>query len=72
MGPALVVVMVTLATAAQPLGTDLYLAALPAIRREYAAPVGVVQLTLAALVLSFGLSQLLWGRCPTASGGARC
>lgn len=61
MGPALVVVMVTLATAAQPLGTDLYLAALPAIRREYAAPVGVVQLTLAALVLSFGLSQLLWG-----------
>jgi DHA1 family bicyclomycin/chloramphenicol resistance-like MFS transporter len=61
MGLALVVVMVTLATAAQPLGTDLYLAALPAIRREYAAPVSVVQLTLAALVLSFGLSQLLWG-----------
>jgi DHA1 family bicyclomycin/chloramphenicol resistance-like MFS transporter len=61
MGPALVVVIVTLATAAQPIGTDLYLAALPAIRHEYAAPVGVVQLTLAALVLSFGLSQLIWG-----------
>lgn len=61
MGPALVVTMVMLATAAQPLGTDLYLAALPAIRNEYAAPVSVVQLTLAVLVFSFGLSQLLWG-----------
>jgi DHA1 family bicyclomycin/chloramphenicol resistance-like MFS transporter len=61
MGPALVVLVVTLATAVQPLGTDLYLAALPAIRNEYAAPVGVVQLTLAVLVFSFGLSQLLWG-----------
>jgi DHA1 family bicyclomycin/chloramphenicol resistance-like MFS transporter len=61
MGPALVVTMVMLATAAQPLGTDLYLAALPAIRNEFAAPVSVVQLTLAVLVFSFGLSQLLWG-----------
>jgi DHA1 family bicyclomycin/chloramphenicol resistance-like MFS transporter len=61
MEPALVVVVVTLATASQPLGTDLYLAALPAIRREYVAPVGLVQMTLAALVLSFGLSQLIWG-----------
>jgi MFS transporter, DHA1 family, multidrug resistance protein len=61
MGPALVVLVVTLATAVQPLGTDLYLAALPAIRNEYAAPVGMVQLTLAVLVFSFGLSQLLWG-----------
>lgn len=61
MGPALVVGVVTLSTAVQPLGTDLYLAALPAIRNEYAARVGVVQLTLAVLVFSFGLSQLLWG-----------
>lgn len=61
MGPALVVLVVTLATAVQPLGTDLYLAALPAIRNEYAASVGVVQLTLAVLVFSFGFSQLLWG-----------
>ncbi|MDR3453037.1 MAG: MFS transporter [Rhodoferax sp.] len=61
MGPALVVLVVTLATAVQPLGTDLYLTALPAIRNEYHAPVSVVQLTLAVLVFSFGLSQLLWG-----------
>ncbi len=61
MGPALVVLVVTLATAAQPIGTDLYLAALPAIRNEFASAVGVVQLTLAVLVFSFGLSQLFWG-----------
>lgn len=61
MGPTLIVLVVSLATAAQPVATDLYLAALPAIRNEFAAPVGVVQLTLALLVFSFGLSQLLWG-----------
>jgi MFS transporter, DHA1 family, multidrug resistance protein len=61
MGPALVVLLVTLATAVQPLATDLYLAALPAIRDEYQAPVSMVQLTLAVVVFSFGLSQLLWG-----------
>lgn len=61
MGPALVVLVVVLGTAAQPLGTDLYLAALPAIRNEYGAPVSVVQLTLSVLVFSFGLSQLFWG-----------
>lgn len=61
MGPALVVLVVTLGTAAQPVGTDLYLAALPAIRSDYGAPVSVVQLTLAVLVFSFGLSQLFWG-----------
>lgn len=61
MGPALVVLVVVLGTAAQPLGTDLYLAALPAIRNEYGAPVNVVQLTLSVLVFSFGLSQLFWG-----------
>jgi DHA1 family bicyclomycin/chloramphenicol resistance-like MFS transporter len=61
MGPALVVMVVTLATAAQPLATDLYLAALPAIRNEYRAPVSMVQLTVAIVVFSFGVSQLLWG-----------
>lgn len=61
MPPALVVLVVTLGTMSQPLGTDLYLAALPAIRNGYGAPVSVVQLTLAALVFSFGVSQLFWG-----------
>lgn len=61
MGGALVVLVVTLLTAVQPIATDLYLAALPAIRNDYGAPVGVVQLTLSLVVFSFGLSQLLWG-----------
>lgn len=61
MSGALVVLMVTLLTAVQPIATDLYLSALPAIRREYGAPVGVVQLTLSLVVFSFGLSQLFWG-----------
>jgi len=61
MGGALVVLVVTLLTMTQPLATDLYLAALPAIRADYGVPVGVVQLTLSLVVFSFGLSQLLWG-----------
>lgn len=61
MGPALVVLVVVLGTLSQPLGTDLYLAALPAIRNEFAAPVSLVQQTLSVLVFSFGLSQLFWG-----------
>jgi DHA1 family bicyclomycin/chloramphenicol resistance-like MFS transporter len=61
MGPAIVVFVVMLATLVQPLGTDFYLAALPAIRNDFRAPVSMVQLTLAVLVFSFGLSQLFWG-----------
>lgn len=61
MSSALVVLVVTLLTAVQPLATDLYLASLPAIRNEYGAPVGLVQLTLSFVVFSFGFSQLFWG-----------
>jgi len=45
----------------QPVTTDLYLPALPALRGELAAPMSAVQLTLSALMLSFGLGQLLIG-----------
>lgn len=61
MGPALVVLVVVLGTLSQPLGTDLYLAALPAIRNELSASVNLVQHTLSVLVFSFGVSQLFWG-----------
>lgn len=61
MGSRLVVTIVTLLTLVQPLATDLYLAALPAIRNEYDSPVSLVQRTFTALVLSFGVSQLFWG-----------
>jgi DHA1 family bicyclomycin/chloramphenicol resistance-like MFS transporter len=45
----------------QPVTTDLYLPALPSLARELAAPMPRVQLTMAALMLSFGIAQLAWG-----------
>jgi MFS transporter, DHA1 family, multidrug resistance protein len=45
----------------QPVVTDLYLPALPLLGRELAAPMSAVQLTMSALILAFGLSQLIWG-----------
>lgn len=45
----------------QPLTTDLYLPALPALTAGFGAAMSQAQLTLTALVLAFGVSQLLWG-----------
>ncbi len=45
----------------QPLTTDLYLPSLPLIEREWQAPMEGLQLTMSALILSFGLAQLAWG-----------
>ena len=45
----------------QPLTTDLYLPALPLIQRDLQAPMARVQLTMSALILSFGCAQLVWG-----------
>jgi len=45
----------------QPVMTDLYLPALPLLARELAAPMSATQLTMSALILAFGLSQLVWG-----------
>lgn len=45
----------------QPVLTDLYLPALPLIAREFAAPLSAVQMTMSALILAFGLTQLVWG-----------
>ena len=45
----------------QPVLTDLYLPGLPLLARELAAPMAAVQLTMSALILAFGLSQLVWG-----------
>jgi DHA1 family bicyclomycin/chloramphenicol resistance-like MFS transporter len=41
--------------------TDLYLPALPAIKAEFAADLSQAQLTLSALLLAFGTSQMVWG-----------
>ena len=45
----------------QPITTDLYLPALPALTRDLAAPIASAQLTMAALILAFGIAQMVWG-----------
>lgn len=45
----------------QPVTTDLYLPALPALARDLGASMAAVQQTMAALLLSFGFGQLIWG-----------
>jgi DHA1 family bicyclomycin/chloramphenicol resistance-like MFS transporter len=45
----------------QPVTTDLMLPALPDLAADLAAPMATVQLTMSALILAFGLTQLVWG-----------
>lgn len=61
MPPALVVLTLALLLGIQPVTTDLYLPALPALTSGFGAPVAHAQLTLTALLLAFGCSQLLLG-----------
>ena len=61
MSPAVAVLALALLLGLQPVTTDLYLPALPALRADLAAPMGGVQLTLSALMIAFGLGQLLLG-----------
>lgn len=61
MSPTVVVVILSLLLGIQPIATDLYLPALPAITAELRAPMPQAQLTLTALLLAFGVSQLVWG-----------
>jgi DHA1 family bicyclomycin/chloramphenicol resistance-like MFS transporter len=61
MHPKLIVLMLALLLGLQPVTTDLYLPALPAITEGFGANMGQAQLTLTALLLAFGLSQLVWG-----------
>ncbi len=61
MSPALVVVMLALLLGIQPITTDVYLPALPALQADFGATMSQVQMTFAALLLAFGTSQLVWG-----------
>ncbi|MES3002382.1 MAG: multidrug effflux MFS transporter [Pseudomonadota bacterium] len=61
MPSSLVVVVLALLLGIQPVTTDLYLPALPAITESFSAPVTQAQLTLTTLLLAFGVSQLVWG-----------
>jgi DHA1 family bicyclomycin/chloramphenicol resistance-like MFS transporter len=61
MSPKLIIVLLSMLLGIQPVATDLYLPALPAIKAEFGAELSQVQLTLSALLLAFGTSQLVWG-----------
>ena len=61
MHPALIVLTLALMLGLQPITTDLYLPALPGLTQELGASMEQAQLTLTALLLAFGVSQLFWG-----------
>ena len=61
MSPGLIVLLLSLLLGLQPLTTDMYLPALPALTLGFGASMSQAQLTLTALLLAFGCSQLFWG-----------
>lgn len=61
MSAGLIVLMLSLLLGIQPITTDLYLPALPALTEGFDATMPAAQLTLSALLLAFGTSQLIWG-----------
>ncbi|MFT3956230.1 MAG: multidrug effflux MFS transporter [Piscinibacter sp.] len=76
MSPATVVLLLTLLLGIQPITTDLYLPALPTLQQDLRASMAATQLTLSALIICFGLAQLIagpladrFGRRPVLLGG---
>ncbi len=61
MSSRLTVVLLALMLGIQPVSTDLYLPTLPILTQEFGAPMSQVHMTLSALLLAFGISQLFWG-----------
>ncbi len=61
MTAATVVVLLTLLLGIQPVTTDLYLPALPTLQLDLDTSIAAAQLTLSALIISFGLGQLVCG-----------
>ena len=61
MPASLVVWFTSLFLGLQPITTDLYLPALPSMTQALGASMPQAQLTLSALLLCFGTSQLFWG-----------
>lgn len=59
--PWIVVPALAVLLGLQPVTTDLYLPALPALRADLQGSMAATQLTLSALLLSFGVSQLFLG-----------
>lgn len=58
---ALAALALSLLLGLQPITTDVYLPALPLLTRELHAPLTGAQLTMSALMLAFGVAQLVWG-----------
>lgn len=61
MSAGTVVFVLSLLLGIQPVTTDLYLPALPAITSGFGASLSQAQLTLTGMLLAFGLSQMVWG-----------
>ena len=59
--PGLAALMLALLLGLQPVTTDLMLPALPALAADLGATMAPAQLTMSALILAFGLAQLVWG-----------
>lgn len=59
--PGMAILVLAMLLSIQPVTTDLYLPALPALTRSLNAPVSSAQLTLSGLLLAFGCSQMVWG-----------
>ena len=61
MSSRLTVVLLALMLGIQPVSSDLYLPTLPILTEEFGASMAQVHMTLSALLLAFGISQLFWG-----------
>mgnify|MGYP003704066671 CR=1 FL=1 len=59
--PWTIVVALSLLLGLQPIATDLYLPALPQMQRELGWQPAQTTWTLSALILAFGIGQLVWG-----------
>lgn len=61
MTPSTVIAMLAMLLGLQCVTTDVYLPGLPQITQQLSSTPASTQLTLSALLLSFGISQLFWG-----------
>ncbi len=61
MSHAMAALALALLLGLQSVTTDVYLPALPMLTRDLGAPMSQVQLTMSALILAFGVAQMVWG-----------
>jgi DHA1 family bicyclomycin/chloramphenicol resistance-like MFS transporter len=59
--PGLAAFTLALLLGLQPVSTDVYLPALPMLTQALGASMRTAQLTMSALILAFGLAQMVWG-----------